>query len=175
MLKDFLNMVSDPEDYIAVLTIFRKDETLTDEEVRRLVQLYEKYLPWAADVDYVRCCLAVHLVPGRSRANWTDFDSLGMLDGELEAVFTAVSIAQGDGMSMDLAQDVATLVSDKALSVPARVLLARIALDEMADSPHFVEMRPQIAVLAEFLTECGAEVLEHCTSLVREVKMKCRK
>ncbi len=76
---------------------------------------------------------------------------------------------------MEQAQNAAALAADEALSVPVRVLLARIALDEMADSRLFVDLRPQIAALAEFLTGCGAEVLERYTPLAREVKTKCRK
>lgn len=175
MLKSFLNLIEDQGDYIAALALLRKDGALTAEEAGRLVRLYEKYVPEAADPDYVRCCLAVYLLPGRTRADAADFRHLGLTEGELEALFTAASITRGEGLTVEQAQDAAALAADGALSVPVRVLLARIALDEMADSPYFVDMRPQIDALAAFLTQCGAEVLERLTMLVREVKLKCRR
>ena len=115
------------------------------------------------------------MLSGGLPAPRTEPGGLGLLDGELEALFTAASITRGDGLTVEQAQNAAALAADEALSVPVRVLLARIALDEMADSRLFVDLRPQIAALAEFLTGCGAEVLERYTPLAREVKTKCRK
>lgn len=175
MLRDFLNQMEDQGDYIAALALLRRDGALTDEEAGRLFELYEKYVPEAADPDYVRACLAVYLLPGRSRADLADFAPLGLLDGELEALFSAAALTRGEGLTAEQARDAAALAADETISLPVRVLLARIALDEMADSPHFVDMRPQIAALAEFLTGCGAEALERYTPLAREVKLKCRR
>ncbi len=176
MLEQFLPAIKDPADYIAALSIFKMDAPLTGEEATTLLALYAKYLPGVEDPEYLKVCLAVDLLPGRDEANREDFAALELKDGELNALFTARDIAAWrKDMTPELAGAVLGTVTDEALALPVRVLLARAALDAAAGSRNFAAMREQIASLAAFLTGVGTEALDRYTALVGEVRLKCRR
>ena len=176
MLEQFLPAIKDPADYLAALSLFKADAPLTAEEAEKLLAVYAKYQTEMDDPDYLRLCLAVDLLPGRTEKDMADFAPLGLGEKNLDALFAAKKIVTGtEELTVEKAAHIVEQVQDETVSLPARVLLARIALDCMAASRDYASLREQITTLAAFLTGCGTETLDRYTTLVGEVKVKCRK
>ncbi len=175
MLEQFLPTIKDPADYITALSLFKVKEPLTKDDADSLLAVYGKYLLNVDDPVYLKVCLAVDLLPGRSEADRADFAALELKDGELDALFTAKDIVSGaKEMTAEFAAGILKQAADETLSLPIRVLLARTALDAAAASRNFASMREQIAGLAAFLTGCGSETLDRYTVLAGEVRFKCK-
>lgn len=66
------------------------------------------------------------------------------------------------------------MVQDETVKLWARVLLARTALNTLAFSKELADIRAEVTALAEFLTDCGGEVLDRYAELAGEVRWKCR-
>lgn len=176
MIEQLLPNIKDPADYITALSLFKVDVPLTAAETEQLLELYAKYQSEAPDPDYLKICLAVDLLPGRGREDAADFAALGLSDRSLEALFTAQEIVAGrEDLTEERASHAVALAADEALPLSLRVLVARTALDNMTASRDYVALRDQIAALAAFLTGIGAETLDRYTTLVGEVRMKCRR
>lgn len=176
MLEQFLPAIKDPADYIAALSLFKVDAPLTDEEAEKLLAIYSKYQPEIDDPDYLRVCLAVDLLPGRTEADAAVFAPLKMGKKNLDALFAAKKIVVGtEDLTVEKAAGIVEQVQNEGVSLPVRVLLARLALDCMAASRDCAALREQITALAAFLTGCGTETLDRYTALVGEVRVKCRK
>lgn len=176
MLEQFLPAIKDPADYITALSLFKVDAPLTAEEAEKLLAIYAKYQPEIDDPDYLRLCLAADLLPGRTEEDMADFAPLGLGEKNLDAIFAAKKMVTGtEDLEGEKAARIVEQVQDETVSLPARVLLARVALDYMAASRDCASMREQIAALAGFLTGCGTETLDRYTTLVGEVKVKCRR
>lgn len=173
MLEQFLPAIKDPGDYLTALSLFKADAPLTAEEAEKLLAVYAKYLPETGDPEYCRVCLAADLLPGRT--DGADFAALELGDAALSALFSARDIITGR-VETDAARigSVLEMVNDSAVPLPIRVLLARGTLDAAAASREIAAMRREISALADFLTGCGAGVLDRYTALVGEVRMKCR-
>ncbi len=173
MLEQFLPTIKDPGDYLTALSLFKVDAPLTGEEAGKLLEVYAKYLPETDDPEYCRICLAADLLPGREDP--ADFAALELGDATVAALLETSGIIAGKAeVDGGRAKHIAEIVKGEAASLPARVLLARAALDVMAGARDVASLRGEIAVLAEFLTDCGTEVLDRYTPLVGEVRMKCR-
>lgn len=173
MLEQFLPAVKDPGDYLTALSLFKAGQPLTSEEAENLLAVYAKYLPETDDPEYCKICLAADLLPGREDP--ADFDALELGEATVAALLEARDIIAGKvELGADRAKGIADMVKNEAVLLPVRVLLARGALDIMAGSKDVASLRGEIAVLAEFLTGCGTEVLDRYTPLVGEVRIKCR-
>ena len=173
MLEQFLPAIKEPSDYLTALSLFKVDQPLTNEEAEKLLAVYAKYLPGVDDPEYCKVCLAADLLPGREDS--ADFAALELGEAAVAALLEARDVIAGKvELGVDRAKDIADTVKNEAVALPVRVLLARGALDIMAGSKDVAALRTEIAVLAEFLTGCGTEVLDRYTPLVGEVRMKCR-
>lgn len=174
MLDKFLPEIKDTEDYLAVLSLFRMNGPLGKEEAEKLLDIYARYLEAGDDPAYIKVCLAVDMLPGRTMDNAADFEALDLGDGDLRALFAARGLIykKMEAEARDVLDAVEQIHSD-TLSMPVKVLLARTALDAVAASRNFAAMREQAAALAEFLTGCGTEILDRYTGLAGEVRMKC--
>ena len=173
MLEQFLPAIKDPGDYLTALSLFKVDAPLTNEEAGKLLEVYARYLPETDDPEYCRICLAADLLPGREAP--ADFAALELGDATVAALLEARDIIAGKAeVDGGRAKHIAEMVKEEAASLPARVLLARGALDVMAGSRDVASLRGEIAALAGFLTGCGTEVLDLYTPLVGEVRIKCR-
>lgn len=176
MLEQILPTIKDPADYLTALSLFKVDVPLTAEEAEKLLAVYAKYLPLAEDPDYLKICLAVDLLPGRTREDTGDLAPLELGEATLDALFTAKTVAEGrEDLTVQRAADIVAVVRNEDAAVAARVLLARLALDTMSASRDFALLREQVTDLAAFLTGCGTELLDRYTTLVGEVRMKCRR
>ena len=173
MLEQFLPVIKDPGDYLTALSMFKVGQPLTDEEAEKLLTVYAKYLPEMDDSDYCKICLAADLLPGRE--DGADFAALELGEATVAALLKARDdIAGKVEIDADRARHIVETVENKAVALPARVLLARGALDIMAGSKDVAALRGEIAALAKFLTDCGTEILDLYTPLVGEVRIKCR-
>ncbi len=176
MIEQLLPTIKDPADYIAALSLFKVDVPLTKEEAERLLALYAKYRPEAEDPDYLKICLAVDLLPGRDREEAAGLAALGLDERSLEALFTTKEVVAGrEDLTEERAAHIVAQATDEALPMPLRVLVARTALDGMTASRNYVALRQHIAALAAFLSGIGAGTLDRYTTLVGEVRMKCRR
>lgn len=175
MMDRIMPIITDSADYITALSLLKAEAPLSKEEIDKLLALYAKYLDGADDTDYMKLCLAVDLLPGRTRADAADFAALELGDQTLNTLFTARDWSTGIiEVQIETARDIAERVSNSEISLPARVLLARLALDSMAGALNFLEIQAQVRVLAEFLTGVGPETLDRYTAMAREVRMKCQ-
>ena len=174
MLDKFLPEIKDPEDYLTAVSLFRTDRRLGKEEAEKLLDIYARYLGGADDPAYIKACLAVDMLPGRTMEDAADLAALGLGDDDLRALFAARGIIykKMEAGPQDVL-DAVEQIRGGALSMPIKVLLARTALDAVAASRNFAAMREQAAFLAEFLTGCGVETLDRYTGLAEEVRMKC--
>lgn len=174
MIEHILSDIKDAGDYLSAMTLFKADEPLTRAEVDSLLSLYTKYSDKIPDRDYAKLCLAVDLLPGRSRENAADFDALDLGD-DLNVLFSAKELMRSQDITAKAAKAVAAQVTGGGASEAARTVLARIALDVMTGVYNFSELQGPVRVLAAFLTGLGAETLDKYTILVSEVKTKCRR
>lgn len=174
MIEYILPTIKDPADYITALSLFKAEAPLTGAEADTLLSLYAKYSDKIADRGFAKLCLAVDLLPGRTRENAADFAALELGD-DLEALFSAQELLHGKELTAEQAEAVAAQVTGGGASEAARTVLARIALDVMTGVYNFSELQGPVRVLAAFLTGLGAETLDKYTILVSEVKTKCRR
>lgn len=177
MIEQILPRIKDSADYITAMTIFKADSPLTKEEADDLLRIYAKYLPESAkDSELLKVGMAVDLLPGRSAEDEEYFKPLGLNGVTLDALFTAQRIVSVSGaITAGNAGTITAQVKDEDVALPARVILARVALDSVASARDIASMRAEISTLATFLTGCGTEILDRCTELTKEVKMKCRR
>lgn len=174
MIEQILTEIKDPADYLSALSLFKADAPLTAEEADKLLALYAKYSDKITDRNYAKLCLAVDLLPGRSREDAGDFAALE-LGEDLNTLFAAKELLRTQDMTEAAAQKVAAQVTGGGASEAARTVLARIALDVMTGARNFSELQGPVRTLAAFLTGLGAETLDKYTVLVTEVKAKCRR
>lgn len=175
MIDKLLPIITDAQDYMTALSFFQMSGPPAKEDVARLLPVYAKYSGADAGPEYAKLCLAIDLLPGRSRENAADFAALE-LGADLDALFLAQELAGGMGeMSVEQANAVTAAVKNEAVSIPARVLLARTASDAMAGVLNFAEIQGQVRETAEFLIQMGPAGLDRYTALATEVRMKCRK
>lgn len=175
MIEKLLPIISDPEDYISALALFKAEPPLTGEEADRLRAIYEKYYPIPGEPEFAAVCVAVDLLPGRTEADKAVFAPLKLGENNLHALFLAKGILSGKhDPTVESAGEIVALVQGEKLNMAVRVLLARAALDMLSGAGNYVELYQQIISLAEFLTGCGPEVLDRYTILVGEVRSKCK-
>lgn len=174
MIEYILPTIKDPADYITALSLFKEEEPLSAEEADALLSLYAKYSDKITDKSYAKLCLAVDLLPGRTRENAADFAALE-LGVDLEALFSAQELLRGQELTVEQAEAVAAQVTGGSASEAARAVLARAALDVMTGAYNFSELQGPVRALAAFLTGLGPETLDKYTVLASEVKLRCRK
>lgn len=174
MIEYILPAIKDVGDYISALSLFKADVPLTGEEADTLLSLYAKYSDKITDPSYAKLCVAVDLLPGRSREDTADFTALELGD-DLNALFSAQELLLGQEVTAEQAEAVASQVTDGAASEAAKTVLARVALDVMTGAHNFSELQGPVRALAAFLTGLGAETLDKYTVLVAEVKTRCKK
>lgn len=172
MIEYILPVIKDAEDYISALSLLKADAPLTSEEVNALLSMYAKYSDKSIDQGYAKLCVAVDLLPGRSREDAADFAALELGD-DLDALFSAQELLHGQELTTEQAEAVAAQVTGSSASKAARAMLARVALDVMAGAYNFSELQGTVRALAAFLTDLGPETLDEYTVLVMEVKAKC--
>ena len=175
MIEYILPTIKDPADYITALSLFKADAPLTAEEADKLLSLYAKYSDKITDRGFAKLCVAVDLLPGRSRENnVADFAALELGD-DLDALFLARDLLHGLELTAEQAQSAADWVVNSGASEAAKAVLARVGLDVMTGARNFSELQGPVRVLAAFLTGLGAETLDKYTVLVSEVKLRCRR
>ena len=174
MIEHILSDIKDAGNYITALSLFKADAPLTAEETDKLLSLYAKYSDKIADRGFAKLCVAVDLLPGRSRENVADFAALELGD-DLNILFAAKELLRSQDMTAETAQALVAQVTGGTASETARSVLARIALDVMTGMRNFGELLGPVQTLAAFLTSLGAETLDKYTVLVSEVKTKCRR
>ena len=176
MLGRFLQGITEAEDYLAAIAAFQSSGPMTREEAQRVLEVYARYLPNGTEPGYARVCLAVDIMAGRTEEDAAFFAPLELEEGELTALFAARAVA-GDkpGGSLKKAQELVKQVENEALSLAARVILARCALDSMAARWDLGKIRSEVAALSRFLTGCGSEVMDRYSDVIREVRLQCLK
>ena len=175
MIDQVLPKIKDSADYMAAMAVFKPDAPLTEEEADKLLAVCARYLPeYAEDTGFLKVGLAVDLLPGRSAEDAEYFKPLKLNSATLDVLFTAQKIVSMSGaVTAENAGAITAAVKDENADLPARVILARVALDSAASARDIASMRQDIFALAAFLTNCGGELMDRCTELVREVKTKC--
>ena len=178
MIDHILPVIKEPADYITALSLYRADP-LTAAGAGKLLEILAKYQGVdgaGEDMEYLKLCLAVDLLLG---GRGTDTEACGALElsgATLDALLEAWGLALGwERFSIGDASRIWEQVQSGGASQPARVLLARLALDSMAGAPNFVELQEPIRGLAGFLTDTGPDILARYAALVGEVRLKCRK
>ncbi len=178
MIERILPIIKDPEDYLTAISLFKADTPLTADEAGKLLAVYAKYQPQMeaeTDPDFLKAGLAVDLLPGRAQEDAAVFAPLELGGATLDALFAAKKLVAGrEELTNEAATSIVEQVQDETVLLPARVLLARIALDSMTGARNFVELQGEVRALAAFLTGIGAETLDRYTTLVGEVRQKCR-
>lgn len=178
MIERILPNINDPADYIDALALLKADTIPATEEWDGLLALYTKYLPEedSGDRDYVILCLALDLMIANGNAEKADFDGRRLSKYDLDALFWVWElVGVKEDVDLPKAKAVTELAQEGQLSETARILLARTALDAMAASRNYLDMRAQIAEMAEILTGSDTARLDRCTRLLREVRYKCGK
>lgn len=174
MIEHILSDIKDAGDYITALSLFKADAPLTAEEADKLLSLYAKHSDKITDRGFAKLCVAVDLLPGRSRENAAGFAALELGD-DLDALFLARDLLHGLELTAEQAQSAADWVVNSGASEAAKAVLARVGLDVMTGARNFSELQGPVRALAAFLTGLGTEALDRYTVLVSEVKAKCRR
>ncbi len=176
MIEYILPAIIDSEDYISALAVFKTGAGLEAEEVRKLLSLYTKYSDQVNDPEAAKLCLALDLLPGRTREDAADFAALELPKDDLEALFLMRELMTGrKELTGEIADTIVAVVTEGVLTRPVDILLARAALDAISGSRDFSGLREQAAALAAFLTGLGPEVVDRYSVLLGEVRMKCRR
>ena len=173
MIERILPAINNAEDYLSALSLFKADAALDSEEAEKLTSLYVKYSDQVSDLGYAKLCLAVDLLPGRTRENAADFAALE-LGEDLNVLFDTQELLNGVELTAEQAGSVTEQVTDGSASEAVKAVLARVGLDVMTRAVNFSELQEPVRVLAAFLTGLGTEKLDKYTVLVREVYQKCR-
>lgn len=178
MIEHILPVIKDTADYLTALSLYKANEPLTSDEAAKLLAVYAKYQSQVEnqdDLGFLKMCVAVDLLPGRTEEDAADFAALEIGSATLNTLFTAKKLVAGsEDLTTEAAARIVEQVQDETVLLPARVMLARIALDIMTGARNFVELQAQIRELAAFLTGISTETLDRYTTLVGEAWMKCR-
>lgn len=173
MIGKLLPVIRDSADYITALSLFKADAPLNTEDAGKLVGIYQQYGESVEDSALAKLYLALDLLPGRTAENAADFAGLELPEDDLNALFLAKDISGGE-LKGETADQVVETVTGGELTRPVDIILARTALDIMADSRDFGGLREQTQALAGYLASVGAEEMEKYSEIVEEARIKCR-
>lgn len=90
MIENILNNIKDQSDYLTALIMFRDSAPLTEEEVEKLIPLYQEYGQDPAHPELAKLYMALDLMPGRSRKDSAYFVPLGLPKADLDALFLSM-------------------------------------------------------------------------------------
>lgn len=176
MLEKFLYTM-EPADYLSAVALYR-EQTLTAQDVERLAEVYDKYAGQCegrrlTQPERIVSMAADMIAQGRSAQ---ELALLGLDELCLEALSAIPGLtAPEEELTREQMVPLVRLVWNEELPLPLRIMLARTALDAMANAQGCLSMREGIVKLAGFLTSCGEQALGFASNLVGEVRTKCRK
>lgn len=164
MIMEMMRNITDMSEYMSILNIIRTNNPLTKEEIDDILPLYHKYGHHAGleidanDIDFIKICLIVDIMKLHETTSPDQFAGFEFTDNTLNFILISRSIYDGSFVIDETnASDIAAKVLDEKEPMTARIILGRIALDEMTVSEHFDAIQRPIREIANFLVSIKNE------------------
>lgn len=176
MIEYVSKLILKADDYLDALSFVRLSAPLTSEDVAKLTPIYTRYGGWLQSTSDAKVCLAIDLIFGKQWTDKSDLAALELPGNDVDALFAVRDLLThpNDPMEEKIRQIVDAVESGE-LSQPVAIIVARLALNVLADEWNIGSLQQQTKILADTLINAGESELDKYTDIIMEVQNKCRK